>query len=75
MCSWYSARTYVRYNMVTLATLASLNVARLFMLVVVHWDQEGHSVLTPWQRTDLETSFSELALHLAPAASDHVCPW
>ena len=32
------------------------------MLIVVHCDQEGHSVSTPWQRTDKEISFSELAI-------------
>ena len=43
-------------------------------LIDVHWDQEGHSVSTPWQRTDKETLFSELALHLVSAAcaSDHM---
>ena len=40
------------------------------MLIAVHWDQKAHSVSTPWQRTDKGTSFSELALHLAPAACD-----
>ena len=46
-------------------------------LIDVHWDQEGHSVLMPWQRTDKETLFSELALHLASAAhgSDRMWPW
>ena len=51
----------------------SLIVVRL---IDVHWDQEGHSVLTPWQRTDKGTLFSELALHLASAAraSDRMWP-
>ena len=53
---------------VTLASLASL-------MIVVHWDQKRHSVLTPWQRTDKETSFNELVLHFAPAASDRVWLW
>ena len=44
-------------------------------LIDVHWDQEGHFVLTPWQRTDKEILFSELALHLASAASDCMWPW
>ena len=46
-------------------------------LIDVHWDQKGHSVSTPWQRTDKETLFSELALHLASAlrASDRMWPW
>ena len=46
-------------------------------LIDVHWDQEGHSVSTPWQRTDKETLFSELALHLASAAraSDRMWLW
>ena len=37
-------------------------------LIDVHWDQEGHSISMPWQRTDKETLFSELALHLASTA-------
>ena len=47
------------------------------MLIAVHWDQKDHSVSTPWQRTNKETSFSELALHLhvAPATNDRVWPW
>ena len=45
------------------------------MLIAVHWDQEGHSISTPWQKADKETLFSELALHLAPATSDRVWPW
>ena len=42
------------------------------MLLVVHWDQKGHSISMPLQGTDKETPFSKLALHLAPAASDGV---
>ena len=39
------------------------------MLIAVHWDQKGHSISTPWQRTDKEVPFSKLGL---PAASDGV---
>ena len=42
------------------------------MLIAVHWDQKGHSISTPWQRTDKEVPFSKLGLHLAPATSDSV---
>ena len=47
------------------ASLASLIIAGL---IDADRDQEGHSVSMPWQRTDKETLFSELASHLAPAA-------
>ena len=30
-------------------------------LIDVHWDQEGHSVSTPWQRTDKETFNSSVS--------------
>ena len=42
------------------------------MLIAVHWDQKGHSISTPWQRTDQDIPFSKLGLHLAPAASNRV---
>ena len=42
------------------------------MLIVVHWDQKGHSISTPWQKTDKKAPFSKLGLHLVPATSDSV---
>ena len=43
-------------------------------LIDVHWDQEGHYVSKPWQRTDRHC---ELMSHLASTTrtSDHMWPW
>ena len=73
-CAAGSDCTYVWY-MVTLAILASLIVAGLIGADSSPLGSEGHSISTPWQRTDKEISFSELALYLVPAASDRTWPW
>ena len=62
------------------ASARTIGITGLPLIVVglidVHWDQKV-TPFRPWQRTDKETLFSELALHLASAAraSDRMWPW
>ena len=61
--------------MVTLAILASFIVVGLIGNDSIPLGSERSPVSTPWQRTDKDISFSELALNVAPAASDRMWPW
>ena len=74
-----AVRDCAHAQLLALALYGNASIAGFPLIVVglidVHWDQEGHFVSIPWQRTDKETLFSELALHLAPAVNDRVWPW
>ena len=71
-----AARDCAHAQLLVLALYGNASITGFPLIVVglinVYWDQEGHSVLMSWQRTDKETLFSELALHLASAASNRV---
>ena len=46
---------YAHAQLLALALYANVSITGFPLIVVglidVHWDQEGHSVSTPWQRT------------------------